>query len=44
MAALLIFTGIACEKEIHEVRVHQAPQETLSAAGAADVPAPADRL
>jgi hypothetical protein len=41
LAMLLIFTGLACEKEIHEVRLDQVPQGTLVST---DVPATAHRL
>jgi hypothetical protein len=29
LAMLLIFTGVACEKEVHEVRLDGVPQEGL---------------
>lgn len=34
LATLLILTGTACEKEIHEVRFGQAPEQTLASADA----------
>jgi hypothetical protein len=41
LATLLVLTGLACDKRIHEVRLDQPPQEKLTAT---DVPAAPDQL